>query len=51
MITANRRRTVTGWSVVVFAIAFALNAVWEMAQAPRYQSTMWTAGRTTAGRA
>ena len=47
MIAAIRRWIVTGWSVEVFAIAFALNSVWEMAQAPLYQSmgSAWEATR------
>lgn len=44
---AIRRRIAAGWSVEVFAVAFALNSVWEMAQAPLYQSmgSVWEATR------
>ena len=47
MIAAIRRWILTGWTVAVFAIAYALNAVWEMAQAPLYQSmgSAWEATR------
>ena len=47
MIGGIRRWIVAGWSVEVFAIAFALNSIWELAQAPLYQSmgSAWEATR------
>lgn len=42
-----RQRIVWRWSITVFAVAFALNFVWEMAQAPLYgpMGTPWEATR------
>jgi hypothetical protein len=44
---AIRHRIVWRWSITVFAVAFALNFVWEMAQAPLYgpMGTAWDATR------
>ena len=44
---AIRHRILSSWSVTVFAIAFGLNSIWELAQASLYQpmGTAWEATR------